>query len=195
VLQRDTRDGHVAANELDDDELIQKISHKDLTAFRKLVERHKAFVFNTCCNLIGSFQQAEEVAQDVFLQVYQSAGSFRHQSKVSTWIYRIAVNRSFNVIRSNKRSRSIKSLTTLEIKESEGKEPDTLLEKKELRGLLRAAVDSLPEKQRTAFILNKHENLSPSEIAEILGISINSVEVRIHRAKKNLQKKLASLLA
>lgn len=126
---------------------------------------------------------------------YQSAGSFRHQSKVSTWIYRIAVNRSLNVIRSNKRSRSIKSLTTLEIKESEGKEPDTLLEKKELNKLLRAAVDSLPEKQRTAFILNKYENLSPSEIAEILDISINSVEVRIHRAKKNLQKKLASLLA
>jgi RNA polymerase sigma-70 factor (ECF subfamily) len=185
----------VAENELDDDELIRKISRKDLTAFRKLVERHQSFVLNTCFNLIGDFQQAEETAQDVFLQVYQSAGSFRHQSKVSTWIYRMAVNRSLNVIRSNKKSRRIKPLTTLEIRESGAKEPDRLLEKKELKDLLRAAVDSLPEKQSTAFILNKYENLSPSEIAEILGISINSVEVRIHRAKKSLQKKLASLLA
>jgi len=184
----------VAANELDDDELIRKISCNDLIAFQEFVERHKAFVFNTCCNLIGSYQQAEETAQDVFLQIYKSAGAFRHQSKVSTWIYRLAVNRSLNVIRSNKRSRWIKSLTTLEIKESGGKEPDKLLEKKELKDLLREAVDSLPEKQRTAFILNKYENLSSSAIAEILDISANSVEVRIHRAKKSLQKKLASLL-
>jgi len=194
VLQRDTRDWHVAANKLDDDELIQRISRKDLIAFQELVERYKSFVFNTCYNLIGSYQQAEEAAQDVFFQIYKSAGAFRHQSKMSTWIYRIAVNQSLNAIRSNKRSRWIKSLTTLETKESSGKEPDKLLEKKELKDLLRDAVDSLPEKQRTAFILNTYENLSPSAIAEILGISSNSVEVRIHRAKKNLQKKLASLL-
>jgi len=185
----------VGANELDDDELIQKISQKDLIAFQQLVERHKVFVYNTCCNIIGNYQQAEETAQDVFLQVYKSAGAFRHHSKVSTWIYRIAVNRSLNVIRHNKKIRSIKSLAALEIKESGGKEPDKLLEKKELKVLLKAAVDSLPEKQRTAFILNKYENLSPSAIAEILGISTNSVEVRIHRAKIHLQKKLSSLLA
>ena len=184
----------MAANKLDDDELIQRISRKDLIAFQELVERYKSFVFNTCYNLIGSYQQAEEAAQDVFFQIYKSAGAFRHQSKMSTWIYRIAVNQSLNAIRSNKRSRWIKSLTTLETKESSGKEPDKLLEKKELKDLLRDAVDSLPEKQRTAFILNTYENLSPSAIAEILGISSNSVEVRIHRAKKNLQKKLASLL-
>jgi RNA polymerase sigma-70 factor (ECF subfamily) len=184
----------VAANELDDDELIRKISHKDLIAFQQLVESHTAFVYNTCYNLIGNHQQAEETAQDVFLQVYKSSGNFRHKSKVSTWIYRIAVNRSLNVIRQNKRSRWIKSLTTLDIEESAGEKPDELLEKKELKKLLKAAVDSLPEKQRTVFILNKYENLSPGEIAEILGISTNSVEVRLHRAKIKLQKKLTSLL-
>ena len=181
--------------ELDDDDLIQKISERDLTAFQKLVEHHKAFVYNTCYNFIGNHQQAEETAQDVFLQIYKSASAFRHQSKVSTWLYRIAVNRSLNVIRRNKRSRWIKSLTTEEIEEARGKEPDKLLEKKEMKDLLKAAVDSLPEKQRVVFILNKYENLSPGEIAEILDISTNSVEVRIHRAKINLQKKLSSLLA
>ena len=181
--------------ELDEDDLIQKISEKDLAAFQKLVDRHKTFVYNTCYNLIGNHQQAEETAQDVFLQVYKSASTFRHQSKVSTWLYSIAVNRSLNVIRRNRRSRWIKSLTAEEIEESRGKEPDKLLEKKEMKALLKAAVDSLPEKQRTVFILNKYENLSAKEIGEILGISSNSVEVRIHRAKINLQKKLSSLLA
>ena len=181
--------------ELDYDDLIQKISEKDLPAFQKLVEHQKAFVYNTCYNLIGNHQQAEETAQDVFLQVYKFASAFRHQSKVSTWLYSIAVNRSLNVIRRNRRSRWIKSLTAEEIEESRGKEPDKLLEKKEMKALLKAAVDSLPEKQRTVFILNKYENLSAKEIGEILGISSNSVEVRIHRAKINLQKKLSSLLA
>jgi RNA polymerase sigma-70 factor (ECF subfamily) len=180
--------------ELDDDDLIQKISEKDLTAFQKLVEHHKAFVYNTCYNLIGNHQQAEETAQDVFLQVYKSASAFRHQSKVSTWLYRIAVNRSLNVIRRNRRSRWIKSLIAEEIEETRGLEPDKLLEKKEMKDLLKAAVDSLPEKQRTVFILNKYENLSPREIADILGVSSNSVEVRVHRAKINLQKKLTPLL-
>jgi RNA polymerase sigma-70 factor (ECF subfamily) len=181
--------------EPDDDDLIRKISKRDLIAFQQLVERHYTFVYNTCFNLIGNSQQAEETVQDVFFQVHKSAGSFRHRSKVSTWIYRIAVNRSLNVIRHNKRTRWIKSLAAEEIEEARGKEPDKLLEKKEMKDLIKAAVNALPEKQRVAFILNKYENLSPGEIAEILHISTNSVEVRIHRAKINLQKKLTSLLA
>jgi RNA polymerase sigma-70 factor (ECF subfamily) len=184
----------VGTNELDDDELIRKISQKDLIAFQQLVERHKLFVYSTCYNFIGSHQQAEETAQDVFLRVYKSAGTFRHQSKVSTWIYRIAVNRSLNVIRRNRKFHWITSLTSEDIEASAEEEPDKLLEKKELKDFLKAAVNSLPEKQRTVFILNKYENLSPNAIAEILNISTNTVEVRIHRAKINLQKKLASLL-
>jgi RNA polymerase sigma-70 factor (ECF subfamily) len=184
----------VGTHKLEDNELIRKISDKDLLAFKQLVERQKILVYNTCYSIIGDHQQAEEAAQDVFLQVYKSAGAFRHQSKVSTWIYRIAVNQSLNIIRHNKRNRWIKSLSTLANEESGGEEPDKLLERKEMKSLLKNVVDSLPEKQKVAFILNKYENLSPSMIAEILGISTNSVEVRIHRAKINLQKKLLSLL-
>ena len=178
-----------------DDELIRRISRKDMAAFRQLVERHKGFVYNTCCSLIDNDQQAEETAQDVFLQVYKSAGKFRHQSKVSTWIYRIAVNRSLNVIRHNKRLGWTKSLSGLELEENEGEEPDKKLEKRELRDHLKAAVDSLPEKLRTVFILNKYGNLSAREVAAVLGISTNAVDVRLHRAKIKLQKKLSSLLS
>jgi RNA polymerase sigma-70 factor (ECF subfamily) len=181
--------------ELDDDDLIQKIAERDLDAFRKLVERHKAFVYTTCCHLIGNHQQAEEASQDVFFQIYRSASAFRHRSKVSTWLYRISVNRSLNVIRRNKRSRWIKSLSGEETAGIPGEEPVDRLERKEMRDIIQTAVDSLPEKQRTAFVLNKYEGLSPKEIAEVLGISTNAVEARLHRAKLNLQKRLSSLLS
>jgi RNA polymerase sigma-70 factor (ECF subfamily) len=179
---------------LDDDDLIQRIAEKDLDAFRQFVERNKIFVYNTCYRFIGNHQQAEEVAQDVFFQIYKSASTFHHKSKVTTWLYRIAVNLSLNVIRRDKKSREIKILTTQEIAETRGNEPGQQLERKEMKDLLKSAVDSLPEKLRTVFLLNKFEGLSPKEIAEILGISANSVEVRIHRAKLNLQKKLSSLI-
>jgi RNA polymerase sigma-70 factor (ECF subfamily) len=188
---------------LKDEELIRRISDKDLLAFEQLVERYKIFVFNTCYSFLGDYHQAEDAAQDIFLQIYRSAGSFRQESKVSTWIYRIAVNRSLNLIRRNRRFRWLKSLSSLMKDEASGEEiliassgevPDKALEEKEKKELLQSAVDSLPEKQKVAFILHKYENLSHREISKILGISINSVEARIHRAKVNLQKKLASRL-
>lgn len=179
---------------LDDDDLIQRIAEKDLDAFRQFVKRHKIFVHNTCYRFIGNHEQAEEAAQDVFFQIYKSASTFRHQSKVKTWLYRIAVNLSLNVIRRDKRSRWIKIITIRETAELRDNEPGRQLERKEMKDLIKSAVDALPEKQRTVFILNKYEGLSPKEIAEILGISANSVEVRIHRAKLNLQKKLSSLI-
>jgi RNA polymerase sigma-70 factor (ECF subfamily) len=184
----------VGEYELDDDDLIQKIAEKDLDAFQQFVERNKIFVYNTCYYLIGNHQQAEEAVQDVFFQIYESAATFRHRSKVTTWLYRIAVNLSLNIIRRNRRFRVLKSLTTREIEEVRRNEPDHRLERKEMKDLITKAVDSLPEKQRTVFILNKYEGLSPKEIAEILDLSTNSVEVRIHRAKRHLQKKLSSLI-
>lgn len=175
-------------HKLEDEELLRRIAEKDLKAFQQLVERHNIFVFTTCCNLIGDFHQAEEAAQDVFLQIYRSAGSFRKESKVSTWIYRIAVNRSLNTLRRSKRSRWLESLSTLKKEEAGGEEPGRLLETEEMEEFLKRALDFLPEKQKAAFVLHKYNGLSPGEIAEILGVSPNTVEVRLHRAKKNLQK-------
>jgi len=190
-------------SDTDDKELIRKVAQKDLRAFQKLYERHHSLVFNTCCRLLGDIQQAEDISQEVFLRIYRSASSFRQTSKVSTWIYRIAVNLSLNIIRRNKKFRWWKSLGSfLEEEQGKGKllfvsypdEPEKAWQKREAEAVLKRAVDSLPEKQRVAFVLHKYEALSSQEISEILGISSNAVEVRIHRAKRNLQKKLIALL-
>lgn len=188
---------------MNDEELIQKIAAKDHFALKKLVERYQALVISICYNLLGNRQHSEDVAQEVFLQVYKSAINFRHKGKFSTWIYRIAVNRSLNFIRYNKKYRWTKSFNSLQenhpkseldILASNSTGPEIALEEKERREMLQKAIDSLPDNQKAPFVLHKYEGLSYKEISKILEISLSSVEARIHRAKINLQKKLIPYL-
>jgi RNA polymerase sigma-70 factor (ECF subfamily) len=186
-----------------DEELVRKIIDGDHLAFERLVDRYQHLVINTCYNLIGNRQDAEDVAQEVFFQVYKSAGKFRQEAKLSTWLYRIAVNRSLNFIRDNKRFRWLESLSSLlegererepDVAASNSDRPDIALERKERDAVVQKAIDSLPAKQRAAFVLHKYEGLSYQEIAEILRCSLSSVESLIHRAKLNLQKRLVHYL-
>ena len=186
-----------------DEELVRKIIGGDHLAFKRLVDRYQHLVINTCYNLIGNRQDAEDVAQEVFFQVYKSARKFRREAKFSTWLYRIAVNRSLNFIRDNKRFRWLESLSSLlegenqrvsDVPASNSDRPDIALEKKERDAAVQRAIDSLPAKQRAAFVLHKYEGLSYQEIAEILERSLSSVESLIHRAKSNLQTKLVRYL-
>lgn len=188
---------------MNDRELIEKIAAKDHGAFNALIDRYQVLVINTCSNLLGNRDDAEDVAQEVFFQVYKSAEKFRQEAKISTWLYRIAVNRSLNFMRYNKRSRWLKGLTSLlederkqvtDVPASNSARPDVALEKKERNVIVKKAIDSLPEKQRAAFVLHKYEGLSYQEIAGIMQRSLSSVESLIHRAKLNLQKKLVRYL-
>ena len=188
---------------MNDEELVQKIIDRDHRAFKGLVDQYQHLVINTCYHLIGNRQDAEDVAQEVFFQVYKSAKKFRQEAKLSTWLYRIAVNRSLNLIRDKKRSGWLRSLSSLlegerqrvaDVPASDSDRPDVALEKKERNVMLQKAIDSLPEKQKAAFVLHKYEGLSYQEIAGILQHSLSSVESLIHRAKLNLQKKLVHYL-
>lgn len=187
----------------DDDELIQHVIAKDHSAFKLLVERYQKLVLNVCYHFIGNRQDAEDVSQDVFLQVYKTIGAFRGESKLSTWIYRIAVNRSLNFIRDHNRPKWLRGFSLLyddsseepiDLPAPESDRPDITLEEKEKRAALRAAIDSLPSKQKTAFILHKLEGLSHEEISGIMRRSGSSVESLIHRAKLNLQKQLIGFI-
>ncbi len=181
---------------MNDEELILKVIEKDHQAFKQLVDRYQDLVLNTCYNLIGNRQDAEDVTQEVFCKVYKSAEKFRRESKLSTWLYRIAVNESLNFIRDYKWSRWLKSITSLlqyeseqvkEVSAPESDQPDVALEEKERGRIVQKAVSSLPVKQRTVFVLHKYEGLPYQEIAGILKCSLSSVESLMHRAKLNLQ--------
>ena len=181
----------------EDGELLRKASEGDQEAFRRLVEKHREAVFRVCLGFTHDPSEAEDLAQDVFLQVYKNAGRFRGGSKVSTWVYRIAVNRSLNYIRKKRTQAWLQALGWASGEEdpferlpAENDAPDALLERKERRRILRDALHRLPEKQRIAFTLHNVEGISYEDIASVMGCSLSAVESRLHRAKLNLQKYL-----
>lgn len=184
---------------MDEAQLIKGIQQGDRKSFKLLVETYQRMVVNTCLGIVHSQEDAEDLAQDVFVEIFRTAENFRGDAKLSTWLYRIATNRSLNHIRNNKRKRFFQSIEetftggrnrTSEISENRADQPDQNITDQQRSDLLHRAIDRLPEKQRIAFTLNKYEELSYQQIAEVMEISLASVETLIHRAKKNLQEQL-----
>ena len=183
-----------------DSELVQGVIDKKENAFRLLVEKYQQIVFNTCNGFLHNKEDAEDIAQDVFVEVYLSIDKFRHEAKLSTWLYRVAVNKSLNYIKKNKKNKMLLSLENIfSVSDdnyaeefSKMKSNERNLDMDESAKILYETIDSLGENQRIAFTLNKFDDLSYKEIADIMDMSLSSVESLIHRAKINLQKKLGS---
>lgn len=184
---------------MQESEFIQQIQLGDDRAFRILVEEHKDRVYNTCLGFLRNPQDAEDATQDVFIQVFESIGDFREDSALSTWIYRIAVTKSLELIRKRKRKKRygfFKALMNTDDDPEDASDkdfyphPGIALENKERAEVLMAAIEKLPENQRVAFTLHKIEDLSYKKIAVVMETSLSAVESLIHRAKKNLQKNL-----
>lgn len=167
--------------------------------FRTLVENLQEKVRNTCFRYVNNVEDADDIAQEVFIQVYESMSHFREESQISTWVYRIAVNKSLDFLRSKKRKKRFGRLTSLFRSTEEGEEiidipsygtPEQELEDEERKEILNWALKKLPDNQKTAIILSKYEGFSNKEITEIMDMSLLAVEALMHRAKKNLQKEL-----
>ena len=178
-------------------ELLFGLRHGEESAFKELVTRFQDRVFNTALGLLQHHTEAEDIAQEVFIQVYRSIQSFKEESLLSTWIYRITVTKSLDHLRSKKRKKRFGFLSTLfgddnlPVYEPEDfNHPGVLQEKKEDASILFKVIQQLPENQRTAFVLNKVEELSYREIAVILNTTESAVDSLLQRAKQNLRKKL-----
>ena len=182
---------------MDDTTLIKKLKQGDEQAFREVVNLYEGMVINTCYGFVHQYEEAEDIAQDVFVQVYKSIGKFRSDAKLSTWIYRISVNQSLNYLRKkNKRSIIERAEDYLfdygieTVAESANNQPQAILENKERAQQLHSAIDSLPENQKIAFTLSKYRGESNKKIAEIMKISVSAVEALLNRAKTKLRIKL-----
>jgi len=180
-----------------DSELIHGILGRDRQAFQYLVDKYQKQVVKTAYYFTGNMEDAEDLSQDIFLEIIDSAASFRHSAALSTWIYRITVNRSLNQVKRNKRREIFQRMGQMFTGSDGGKvsgftatDQGMPHEQTENRMLLRKAVGGLPENQRIAFVLNKYEELSYKEISEVMNLSLSSVESLIHRARLNLQKQL-----
>jgi RNA polymerase sigma-70 factor (ECF subfamily) len=168
-----------------------------LPTFSELYETYKDKVFNTVISYLQNQEDAEEVTQDVFVEVHRSLRSFEGKSSTGTWIYRISVNKSLDFIRTKNRKKRFAFISDLfddkgDIKHepADFNHPGVKLENKENAALLFRTINELSENQKTAFILSKVEGLSYSEISEIMELSVSSIESLLVRAKQNLQKKL-----
>ena len=176
-------------------ELIQGLRNGDEAAFKYLVENYKDRIYNTAFGVVQNAEDAEDVAQEVFIQVYRSIHSFKGEAKLSTWLYRIATTRALDLLRSRKSKKRFGVLQRLFGEDNEPifeipdfNHPGIALDRKENAAKLFKAINELPENQRIAFTLHKLEDLSYQEISEIMKTSLPAIESLMHRAKQNLRK-------
>ncbi|MGN6604768.1 MAG: RNA polymerase sigma factor [Ginsengibacter sp.] len=178
-------------------ELIDLLKKKDREAFKELVQTWQDMVFNTAIGFLQNAEDAEDTAQEVFIQVYESVEKFKEESKLSTWIYRITVSKCLDHLRKKKRKKRFAFVQSLYGKNEslvfdppDFFHPGVKTENKENAAALFKAIRKLPETQKTAFVLNKMENLSYREIAEIMKSSESAIDSLLQRAKKNLRNEL-----
>ena len=186
---------------MDEKEFIKKLVAGNQVAFDQLIDAYQQKIFGTCISFIPNKEDAEDVAQEVFLEVFKSISKFKSNAKLSTWIYKITTNKCLEFIRKKKTKKRFAFMQTLSGDDLpiamtpyfvEINHPGILLENKEKTALIFKAIDTLPAQQKVIFTLAKIDGKRYQEIVEITGKSLSSVESVLFRAKKNLQKKLAN---
>lgn len=177
---------------------IKAVAQGNEAALKALYELYSEKVYNTAISYTKNEEDAEELLQDVFITIFNTAHKFRFDASVSTWIYRITVNKTLDYIRkknSQKRKGIFTSIykkdaTLIDNEPVDFVHPGVKMENKENARLLFKVIDGLSENQKTVFILTQIEGLPQKDVAEIMETSRKSVESLLQRAKANLRKKL-----
>ncbi len=178
-------------------ELVEQLQQGNESAFSKLVDEWQDMVYNTAIGIVQNPQDADDITQEVFMQVYQSISSFKGESKFSTWLYQITLSKALDQEKKKKRKKRFAFVQQLFgnqgedlVQSIEFEHPGILMEKKESAQALFKALKQIPDNQRIAFTLHKLEGQSYMEIAEIMNTSLYAVESLMSRAKANLKKQL-----
>lgn len=151
-----------------------------------IIAQYHNMVYKCCYSFLFNKEDAEDVSQEVFISIYNSLNTFKEDSKISTWITRIAINKSLNHIRANKKYATETDIQNI-VHTEESSDEDYGLKNKKV--ILEKLINELPEKQRVAFVMNKYNGLTAKEIADIEKCSTNSIEVLIHRSFKSIHRK------
>lgn len=177
----------------DDTRLVHASLSGDSEAFGELVKKYEKLIYNTSYQLIGNPDDAFDVSQETFIKAYRSLGSFRGDSKFSTWLYKICQNAARDYIRSKSRQKTV-SLTVnddddtkevqLDIPDDDiSSQPDRSLEREEIRTVVREAIAKLSEDHKNVIVLRDIEGYSYEDISEILNLEIGTVKSRLNRAR------------
>ena len=178
---------------LEEKKLIKELKSNNESAFKLLVENYKDQIFNTIIPIIQNVDDADDVTQEVFIQIYKSIKKFKEKSSLSTWIYKISISKAYEYIRYNKRIKRFSILINMFRDDNTIREipdfihPGVELEQKENSKILFSAINKLNHQQKTAYILKNVQGLSYKKISDIMNKSISSIESLIYRAKQNLK--------
>lgn len=185
-----------------DTQLMLQVAKGNNEAFAQLVHRNAPKVHALVYRFLGDAEQAEDMAQEVFMRIFKIASSYQPTAKFGTWLYRIVANMSFNVLRSRRISKTV-SFQSLEGRDEDARfdapdtraaQPHDRLNGQELRTKVMQAMEQLPENQRLAIILSKYEEKSYEDIAEIMDLSTMAVKSLLSRARTNLHESLFKYL-
>jgi RNA polymerase sigma-70 factor (ECF subfamily) len=185
---------------LEENEIIIRLKKNDEKAFQLLVDSFSKKVYNTCVGMLQNMEDAQDVTQEIFIIIHVNIHQFKEESSLSTWIYRISINKCLEFIRKKNRKKRLgvfKSIFSIEEElaienHSDFMHPGIQLENQERAKILFKAIELLPENQRTAYVLHKIEQVSYNDIAEIMELSLSAVESLLFRAKLNLKKHLTT---
>ena len=167
-------------------ELVELFQKGNETSFNELVRRYQEKVYWIAYRFVNDHDQADDIAQDVFVKIYSALKYFRGESGFYTWLYRITVNVALNAIRKQRLGDFIRIDEFFETADDESDQPDIQFEKGEQQKLIEEAIERLPEKQKAVFILRYHEELSYEEISLILKTSIGGLKANYFHAIKKI---------
>ena len=188
--------GHLALRD-PDVRLMQRVRADEPGAFEELVEQYQQRLVGVLHHVVGNAEEAEDLAQEVFLRIYRARKKYRARSKFSTWLFTIANNLALNALRRRQR----KPVVPLNVRDSgplgprpaeqlardKGSGPVQKIQRQEMAGIIKKALDDLNERQRMAVMLNKFEDMGYAEIGEVMGLTVKAVKSLLSRARSNLR--------
>lgn len=183
----------MASDSTSDADYVRRLQRGETEAFEMLVRRHEKTIFNLVYRMLGDYDEAAEVSQEVFLSAYRAIGQFRGDANFSTWLYRIALNhtstRRKTLIRRQQRNVAIED--TEPVRDLQPG-PAEAMEKKEIRERVQRALNSLEPDDATVILLRDLQDIPYEEVARLLEIPVGTVKSRLHRARQALKSQLAS---
>ena len=174
-------------NDQSDVDLIRKFQEGDEASFNQLVVRYQERIYWVARRFVADHDSADDVTQEVFCKVYESLCEFRGDSTMFTWLYRITVNVALNAVRKQKIREFFRIDELFDAEDVEGAAPDELLERQENRSLIERAIETLPAKQKSVFLLRYYEEMPNEEIAKILKTSVGGLKANYFHAFKKIE--------
>lgn len=175
--------------QVDDSILVRAAQNGDVDAFEDLVRRYQTSIYRVALRMLGSRADAQDAVQETFVRAWRALPRFRHDSAVSTWLYRIVTRRALDKIASR---RTTGTLDEIELELDAGQDPAQAAEHQERLRAVTRAIANLPPEQRAALVLREFEGLSYQEVAQVLGVGLPAIKTRIHRARLSVIQQTSS---